>query len=339
VLSGSEVGFFEREVVGYSATTYGRRAGQLRLRPFSARDVGLFVPRWSAEDRIGAYAVFGHMPYYLAQIRPQRTLAQNILDLVLTPDGLLHEEARLLLEQELANASGFFSILRAIAAGQTRVAQIVERTGIAGGSSRVSQMLDTLQRLWLVDKQLPVTIANPERSRQSRYRIADPYLRFWFRFVLPSRDRLIDRAGAERHLRTRVLPQLDAFISKPAFEEVCQQWLRSEVDAAAVGWWWGRVRELRTGALRDVDRELDAVAIDDDGSVTAIGSCKWTDGPMDTDELAKLDALALHLAGGGERPARYCFSRSGFTRQLRAAARRDSGIRLVTPRQLFARAA
>lgn len=337
VLSGSEVGFFEREVVGYSATTYGRRAGQLRLRPFSPRDVALFVPRWSAEERIGAYAVFGHMPYYLAQIRPDRTLAQNILDLVLTPDGLLHEEARLLLDQELPNASGFFSILRAIAAGQTRVAQIAERTGIAGGSSRVSQMLDTLQRLWLVDKQLPITVRNPERSRQSRYRIADPYLRFWFRFVLPSRDRLIDRAGAERHLNARVLPQLDAFISKPAFEEVCQQWLRTELAAAAVGWWWGRVRELRTGALRDVDRELDAVALDDDGAVIAIGSCKWTDGPMDADELAKLDVLALHLADGGDRPARYCFARAGFTRQLRAAARRDSGVRLVTPRQLFAR--
>jgi len=96
------------------------------------------------------------------------------------------------------------------------------------------------------------------------------------------------------------------------------------------------VRELRTGALRDVDRELDAVAIDDDGAVIAIGSCKWTDGPLDTDELAKLDALALHLAAGGERPARYCFSRSGFTQQLKAAARRDPGLHLVTPKQLLA---
>ncbi len=336
VLSGSEVGFFEREVVGYSATTYGRRAGQLRLRPFSPREVGLFLPRWSAEDRIRAYAVFGHMPYHLAQIRPQRTLAENVLELVLQPDGLLHEEARLLLDQELTNASGFFSILRAIAAGQTRVAQIAERTGIAGGSSRVSQMLDTLQRLWLVDKQVPITVANPERSRQSRYRIADPYLRFWFRFVLPSRDRLIDPAGAARHLEGRVLPQLDAFVSRPAFEEVCQQWLRSEVDAAAVGWWWGRVRELRTGALRDVDRELDAVAIDDEGAVIAVGSCKWTDGPMDMDELTKLDVLASHLAGDRPQPARYCFSRAGFTPQLRAAARRDPGVRLVTPKHLFA---
>ena len=336
VLSGSEVGFFEREVVGYSATTYGRRAGAVRAAAVQPARGRLFLPRWSAEDRIRAIRRLRPHAVLLAQIRPQRTLAENILELVLQPDGLLHEEARLLLDQELTNASGFFSILRAIAAGQTRVAQIAERTGIAGGSSRVSQMLDTLQRLWLVDKKVPITVTNPERSRQSRYRIADPYLRFWFRFVLPSRDRLIAPAGAARHLEGRVLPQLDAFVSRPAFEEVCQQWLRSEVDAAAVGWWWGRVRELRTGALRDVDRELDAVAIDDDGAVAAIGSCKWTDGPMNTDELTKLDALAAHLAGDRARPARYCFSRAGFTPQLRAAARRDPGVHLVMPKRLFA---
>jgi AAA+ ATPase superfamily predicted ATPase len=275
------------------------------------------------------------MPYYLAHIRPERTLAENILDLVLMPDGLLHEEARLLLDQELTSASSYFSVLRAIAAGQTRVSQIAERTGIAGGSSRVSQMLDTLQSLWLVDKQFPITVRNTERSRQSRYRIADPYLRFWFRFVLPSRDRLIDPIGAERHLHGRVMPQLDGFVSAPAFEEVCQQWLLRAADAAAVGWWWGKVRERRDGVLRDVDRELEAVAIDDDGDVIAAGTCKWTDTAIDTDELTKLDALAAHIASEGRRPDRYCFSRSGFTPKLRAAAKRDPALHLVTVDRLF----
>ena len=335
VLSGSEIGFFEREVVNYSATTYGRRAGQLRLQPFRPRDVGLFVPEWSAEDRIRAYAVFGHLPYYLAHIRPERSLAENILDLVLMPDGLLREEARLLLDQELADASGYFSVLRAIAAGQTRVAQIAARTGIAGGSSRVSQMLGVLQRLWLVEKQFPVTVTNPERSRQSFYRITDPYLRFWFRFVLPSQGRLVDPAGARRHLEGRVLPALDEFVSAPAFEEVCQQWLLGATDAAAVGWWWGTVREMRDAALRSVDRELDAAAVDDEGRVIAIGSCKWTTGPLPFSEKAKLDALAGHLAGGGEPPELYFFSRGGFEEQLIAAAEREARVHLIASADLW----
>ncbi len=341
VLCGSEVGFFEREVVGYSASTYGRRAGQLRLRPFRPKDVALFLEDWTAEERIAAYAVFGNMPYYLAQIRPQESLAENILNLILMSDGLLHEEARLLLEQELTDAAGYFSVLRAIAAGQTRVSQIAQRTGVRGGATRVSQMLETLRDLWLVERVVPVTVVNPERSRQSFYRILDPYLRFWFRFVLPSQDRLIDAAGSERHLTARVLPQLDEFVSSPAFEEVCQQWLLDELDdAARAGRWWGKVREMRGRDLRDIDRELDVVAVDDDGRVVALGSCKWTAGKMPCSEKTKLDALATYLLPDADPPASdppalYFFARGGFDRRLAAEAGEDPRIHLITPDELF----
>jgi hypothetical protein len=75
------------------------------LRPFRARNVALFLPSWSPQEKVAAYAVFAHMPYYLAQIREEAGLADDILDLVLRPDGLLHNEARLLLNQELPDAS------------------------------------------------------------------------------------------------------------------------------------------------------------------------------------------------------------------------------------------
>lgn len=333
VLSGSEIGFFEREVVNYSASTYGRRAGQLRLEPFKARDVGLFLPDWSAEDRIRAYGVFGNMPYYLAHVRAADDLGQNILDLILMRDGLLHEEARLLLDVELPDASSYFSVLRAIAAGQTRVNQIDQRTGI-GDSSRVSQMLDRLQRLWLVRKELPVTVRNPERSRKSFYRITDPYLRFWFRFVLPAQGRLADAEGAKRQLESRVLPQLDEFVSAPAFEEVCQEWLREETDAAAVGWWWGKVRERTEAGMRDVDREVDAVAIDDDGEPIALGACKWTAGRMGAAEHEKLASAAAHLRPGGEPPSLFLFSRSGFAESLEREAEGNPRLHLVRAAEL-----
>ena len=268
------------------------------------------------------------MPYYLAHVRGEASLAQNILDLILMRDGLLHEEARLLLDVELPDANTYFSVLRAIAAGQTRVSQIDQRTGI-GDTSRVSQMLDRLQRLWLVRKELPVTVRNPERSRQSFYRIVDPYLRFWFRFVLPAQGRLADAEGARRHLDGHVMPRLDEFVSAPAFEEICQAWLRRKIDAAAVGWWSGKVREMRDAALRDVDRELDAVAVDDKGEAIALGSCKWTDEPMPASEMDRLQALAAHLRPTGPPPALFLFSRAGFTEGLRGAAAERDDVRLV----------
>lgn len=334
VLSGSEVGFFETEVVGYSATTYGRRAGQLRLQPFTPQDAALFVPNWSPEDKVRAWAVFGGMPFYLAQIDPDRSLADNILASILMPDGLLHEEAVLLLQQELKDADAYFSVLRAVAGGMTRQNQIAQRTGIS--PARVNQMLGLLQRLWLVRRETPVTVRDPERTRQSSYVIVDPYLRFWFRFVLPARDRLHDPAGARRHLRGRVLPELDAFASAPAFEEICRRWLRQEVDAATTGRWWGKVRELRGTGLRDIEREVDVVALDDDHRVLALGSCKWTAGPMPYEEKIKLEAIAAHLAPGGDPPRLFLFSRSGFAAGLEREARAKPSLSLVAPEALYA---
>jgi AAA+ ATPase superfamily predicted ATPase len=197
-------------------------------------------------------------------------------------------------------------------------------------------MLDTLRNLWLVERVVPVTVVNPERSRQSLYRIVDPYLRFWFRFVLPFQDRLIDAGGSERHLTARVLPQLDEFVSSPAFEEVAQQWLLHELDdASRAGRWWGKVREMRGLDLRDIDRELDVVAVDDHDRVIALGSCKWTAVKLPYSEKTKLDTLATYLLPDADPPPLYFFARSGFDRRLAAAAEQDPRIHLITPDELF----
>ncbi|HEY5261695.1 MAG TPA: ATP-binding protein, partial [Solirubrobacteraceae bacterium] len=63
VLAGSEVSFFERDVL--AGQMYGRRTGQLHLTPLDYRSASLFVGSYSAEDKIRTYAVCGGMPYYL----------------------------------------------------------------------------------------------------------------------------------------------------------------------------------------------------------------------------------------------------------------------------------
>lgn len=92
---------------------------------------------------------------------------------------------------------------------------------------------------------------------------------------------------------------------------------------------------MREAAPRSVDRELDAAAVDDEGRVTAIGSCKWTAGPLPFSERAKLDVLAGHLAGGEEPPELYFFSRGGFEEKLIAAAEREAHVHLVAVADLW----
>jgi uncharacterized protein len=336
ILSGSDVSFFEKQVVGYAATTYGRRTGSLRLLPFPPAELRHFLPGWEPADLIRAWAVFGGVPYYLAALDPQASLADNIERVVLRPDALLREEPRFLLGQhsELRDERVYFSILRAIAAGRTRRAEIADRVGRS--SDATGQLLDRLIEMGLVRRVHPVTVANPERSRTVRFAIDDPFLRFWFTFVQPFESRLHSRADARLHLDRHVLPRLDDHVSRPAFEQVCHGWLERKVpDATAAGWWWKSVRGPGPAGPRNVMREVDGVAVDTEATVLALASCKWTTAPLPYGELAALRELAPAVIGDSEVPPQLVlFSRSGFDRKLADEAARDPGVRLVDIEEL-----
>jgi hypothetical protein len=328
VIAGSEVSFFEGAVL--AGQMYGRRTGQWQVTPFGYRDAALFVPGYSPEDRVRTYAVCGGMPYYLERFDDSVPLAENILHHILRRDGFLHEEAELLLRQELDDPTLYFSVLRSIANGRTRNSQIADSAQVSPG--RASQLTTVLERLQLVEQRRPVT-AGP-RAKKTTYAILDGFLGFYFRFVDPYRSLLRTRSGAEQHLEQTVLPNLDHFTSKPTWEAICRTHLAAAEGAAAVGSWWGQVP---TGnGRRTEEREIDAVALGPDRQVTAVGSCKWTNALVGVDEERLLGRLEAALPGAPGRARHYLYSRSGFAPPLRDLADAEPDrIRLVTPVDLY----
>jgi hypothetical protein len=330
-ISGSDVSFFERDVVGYGATSYGRRTGSLRLQPFGWSEIGPFARGWSVEDRIRAWAVFGGVPHYLKEIDPGADLAEAIRRVVLYPDGLLREEPRFLLSQEsrLRDTDTYMSCLRAIAGGTTRLNGIAQRIGRAR-SEEARPFLETLEEMGLIERRYPVPGAS---RRKVHYAIVDPFLRFWFRFVAPRESRLQTRADADRYLEDTVLPQLDKFVSEDAFERVCQSWLGRHLDAAAeTGRWWGQIRRREERALRSRTYEADVVAVDAEGAVLALGSCKWADRETPDHvhpaaELDKLETIRTHLAAPNAHL--YLFDRVAFSPRLRELEAERDDVHLL----------
>lgn len=327
IIAGSEVSFFRKEVLG--GQLYGRRTGQLQVRPLSHGDSALFVPGYSPEDKVRTYAVCGGMPYYLQTFDDARPLQDNILHNILYRGGLLHEEAELLLRQELSDPLNYFSVLEAVARGATRTSQMAARTGL--DVPQVSQSLRTLERLELVEQRRPAT--SSATSTKTSWAILDGFLNFYFRFVEPYRSRLRTREDAARHLQTTVLPQLDHFVSKPAWELICQQHMLHAEGTKTVGAWWGKVRVQER---RTEEREVDAAAIDLDGHVTALGSCKWTNTPLGRGEETLLTQMQAHIPRAENADRHYFYSRSGFDDGLRRLAASDPArYKLITPDDLF----
>jgi AAA+ ATPase superfamily predicted ATPase len=327
VLAGSELSFFEDQVL--AGRLYGRRTGQLKVLPFLAREAALFHPGYSAEDRVRAYSVCGGVPYYLERFSDDRPLAEHLLAEVFERTGLLHDEAELMLRQSIADPANHIAVLRSIAHGHNRNNEISQRTRLEPG--HVTKILNSLQRLGLVDRLRPIT-ASP-RTKKFAYRISDQFLRFHYRFVEPARSQLRTNALAAAYLGDTVLPQLDHHASQ-AWEDICQEFvLRNVPGVRAVGRWWGQVPAGK--GPRTEGREIDVVGVDAQGKPLVIGMCKWTSTDVDFDELNLLDRLAPHVDGHAPTVQRFIFSRNGFSGRLRSFAADDPNLTLVAPADVY----
>jgi len=328
ILCGSYIGMMETEVLGYKAPLYGRRTGSNLLNPLELPAVPMFFPSYSPIQQLEAWAILGGMPYYLSTFTDQVDIFTNIRKHILDVNGLLYPEPRLLLLEELREPRNYFSILRAIAQGSTRLNEIAFRSGV-GDSPTTSRYLDILQQMRLVYRSVPATESQPEKSKKGIYRISDPFLKFWFRYVHPYQNSL-DLGMADGILAQRVRPTFENFVSY-AFEEAARSYIvrlarRGDLPFLPdrIGGWW------------DKNSEIDVLAVSDSEGALLVGECKWSVNPVGIDILENLKRKTQNLSSARlwNKVTYFLFSRSGFTHAVRRQAEKE-GIQLATVSEMI----
>ena len=324
VLCGSYIGMMETEVLGYQAPLYGRRTASTLLRPMDLASSALFFPSYSAEEKFLTWAVVGGMPYYLRTFQDSQDVFANIRQHILdAQSGTLFNEPRLLLMEELREPRNYFSLLRAIAQGRTRLNDIAQGAGI-GDVTTVARYLDILQQMRLITRRVPATETQPEKSKKGIYHIDDHFLRFWFRYVHPNQSSL-DLGLADAILQQRIKPDLDHFVAN-AFEEAAIIFTGRLAQAGEldffperIGGWWNR------------DAEIDVLAINLTEKIALVGECKWTIHPVGASVLDDLKQKAEILLKEHQiKKVQFAlFSRKGFTADVEAKSKNE-GIRLFT---------
>lgn len=322
ILCGSFISFMEREILGQKSPLYGRRTGQLLLQSLPIQTLKDFFPTYSPDRRISAYAILGGVPAYLIQFSGKHSLAQNIEKEILTTTAFLYDEVRFILMEELRDPKHYLSILQSIAFGNTRMNDIVQRTGIERGP--VSKYLSVLQELRLIERETPITERHPEKSRKGIYRLSDNFFRFWFRFVLPYKSRLVE-GGSRKLLEQEILPNLDNFIGQ-VFDKICAdifRYLSTEgilrLDCDRVGRWWGG------------NEEIDLVGTAGDIPVFA-AECKWSRKPIGIDVLRDLERKISFISPGPNlaKIRLGLFSRSGFTKEVEERGKKGEIVLIDT---------
>jgi AAA+ ATPase superfamily predicted ATPase len=262
------------------------------------------------------------MPGYLLQLSDQLDIWANLRQALLRRDSLLYAEPDLLLREELREPRMYAALLRAIAEGAHRLTEITQRAGFADRAT-ATRYLDTLRSLGLAERRLPISV-RPAGQQWGTWHLADPYLRFWGRWILPYTSQ-IEFGEAEGLIQESLRPQWDRFVAI-TWEELARQHVYRLAADRLLPFWPEEVGSWWSGQA-----QVDVVGVHRGRRCVLLGEARWRREPMNNSDLAALrDRARLWLDNEPGWDVWYAlFSRSGFTADLQAQV--SERLFLLTP--------
>ncbi len=284
VLCGSSQNMMHGLFLDSCAPLHGRADETMKLAPirlpYIQEALGL-----DAMHAVEEYAVWGGVPRYWELREKHGSLKDALWHNVLSANGALYEEPMRLFQDDVKDVAKASTIMSHVGAGVNRLSEIAARCNEP--ATNLSRPLRKLVDLGFLEKDVPFGI-DEKNAKKSLYKIADPFLAFYHRFVVPNRSFI------ELGRRLPVEHALAAHFQ----EHEGMQWERTCRDAVTgnlVGGtvygkakrWWGHVpNEDR----KPEQVEFDVMAESLDKRCLLVGECKWTtreDGERLTAELLR----------------------------------------------------
>ena len=325
ILCGSSMSFMEKQVLGYESPLYGRRTAQFKLEALHYQEIKAFHPNLSPEQLSLIYGITGGIPHYINKLGVRGDIDAALLDNFFEPSAYLFEEPENLLKQELREPALYNSIIAAIAGGASHINEITTRVGIESG--KCMKYLTVLLELGILQKETPLT---EKPGRKTIYTIKDQFFRFWYRFV-PRNMTAISSGRIANVYERAVKAHLHGHMGL-AFEEMCKEYLlyyadNLPIELSDIGQWWGSDKETHK------EVQIDIVGCQTDSKEYLIGSCKYRNEKIGTDELELLRHYAS-VFGKGSKYHYYIFSLGGFTAPLLECGKRGE-VTLITLDEMY----
>lgn len=277
VLAGSSQRMMQGLVLDRTAPLFGRATEILKISPLPAGWIGEALRLRSPAKAVEAFSVWGGTPRYWELAADYPDLESAVRALVLSPLGVLFEEPSRLLLDDMRDTAQAASILSLIGQGCHRASEIAGRLGKPATS--LSRPLQRMLEMELIEKETPFG-TSPRSGKRALYKISDPFLRHWFRFVEPHRSRL----------EARQLPAVEKEISRRFDHHVGEVWeelARASVPLSArFGRTWGPASRWWGPGLDRQPLEVDLVAESQAGDSVLVGEVKWS-APRDVGRLLR----------------------------------------------------
>ncbi len=302
ILIGSDLHMME-SLESYDRPLHGR-VTPFAIEPLNPAEMSDMV-KAEPEIALDAYCILGGFPQLASTWRANDTVRRYLTRELSDSTSPLIVTGERVMAAELPPQSAAAAVIAAIGAGETEFVKILKRSGV--GRTSLSSALNTLVRKRIVDRNQPFAHLND--TKLSRYTIADPYLRFWLRFIGPNLP-LIERRRGDLAAR-RVMDGWSTYRGhaiEPIVRACIERMLPDKRfgDANFVGAFWTRTN----------NPEVNVVSGDDDRRPTRaefVGSIKWRDkAPFSREDATRLAAVSTQVPLASAATRLVGVSRSGF---------------------------
>lgn len=272
VLCGSSQNMMYGLFLDSTAPLYGRADEIMRLAPirlpYIQEALGL-----DAVSAVEEFAVWGGVPRYWELRENRESLDDALWHIILSVNGMLYEEPIKLFQDDVKDIVKTATIMSYIGAGANRLSEIAARCNEP--ATNLSRPLKKLVDLGFLEKEMPFGI-DEKNAKKSLYKIADPFMAFYYQFVVPNRSFI--ELGRHLPIEQALISHFSEYVSMQ-WEKLCRDAVTGNlVNGVVYGKakrWWGPVLNEDK---KPEQVEFDVMAESLDKKYLLVGECKWTTG-------------------------------------------------------------
>lgn len=264
---------------------YGRATARFKIMPFNIATLkeilSDFNPSYTHDDLLCLYMITGGVAKYVEQLMICGAYTRNdMIRSSVSFGSYFIDEAKEMLSDEFGKDYGnYFSILSALASGNTTRGEIKSYTGVEPGG-----FLDNLEKDYdIVNKRRPYL--SGDNSRKVRYAISDNFLNFWFRFIYKYRSAV--EIQNMSYVQDKIFADYETYSGFVLEKYIRQQYVETGKYNIVTNYW-----------RKDETDEIDLVAVNEIDKKIVIGEVKRNPDKIDLKVLeGKSTGIVNHHKG------------------------------------------
>ncbi|MBP9694144.1 MAG: AAA family ATPase [Alphaproteobacteria bacterium] len=295
IICGSSAGWILKHIVNNKGGLYNRVTKAIHLQPFNLYETAAYLKsrkiQLNEHQIVHLYMVLGGIPFYLSQIEPGLSAAQNVERLAFKNNGFLIREFSNLYATLFEESQTHIELTRTISKHPYGIGQeeLIKSIPHISSGGRITQWLSDLENAGFIIRLKPFL----NKKKGIFYKLIDEYSLFYFRWIEPIKDSLLEQGMRSSYWKNlQNTPAWNSWIGY-AFESLCYKHIPQiskglDLSPTAVPYTWRyapskKIQEQTEKTDESRGAQIDLLFDRDDDSIT-ICEIKYTSAPYTIDK-------------------------------------------------------